>query len=135
MHFLTWTIQYHAIPQWDQQYDVASEITHDPHVSDVSDEESVRQDGEADVQDTQHVYTRSGRRVNKRNPWYYTDFEAHAAYIESSTPSVTHEVESNLLQPNVEAQTEPHPLAMVSYYVTSFLSVQSSKASTNAMLL
>lgn len=56
------------------------------------------------------VVTRSGRRV-RRNPRYFSDMHANSVFLQTFSPQRRAPC---LLQPDVEALVEPHPLALMS---------------------
>ena len=92
----------------------------DPHIEEAGQPDS--SETELTEAATESVTTtRSGRKV--RNPWYFTHYQAHAAFLETFSPQyrktegVEDDSAESVLQPDVTAQSEPHPLAFVSDFI------------------
>ena len=63
--------------------------------------------------------TRYGRAI--RRPEYLGMIESHTAYINTHSPLPNDGTEAHLLQPDISAHSEPHPLSMILEHVIAFI--------------
>jgi hypothetical protein len=67
------------------------------------------------------ITTRAGRRILPRNRLIVTGYLAISAYVSTFSPLPTSNDSLHLLQPDIEAYAEPHPFALMTEHVTSFI--------------
>jgi hypothetical protein len=65
--------------------------------------------------------TRSGHRVRRCNPWYFSEYVAIMAFMHTFSPMPATETIVCLLQPDFEAYSEPHPFALLTENVIALI--------------